>query len=166
MGKGSIAATMALVLLLAACGHDRPRRTATPEAPFHPAVGMLLPYVGPDGSLTRAQMEAGLRRDFAKADTNHDGCLDANEVRAVNELRWQEDASTASPLIDFQQNGCIDYDEFAATPRSVFDLLDRKGDGKLTPDELKAGGAKTSPAQQSSQQGHRHGGGNSPDGGN
>jgi Ca2+-binding EF-hand superfamily protein len=84
-------------------------------------------------------MEAGLRADFAKADTNHDGCLDANEARAVNEERWRQDESAASPLIDFEHNGCIDFNEFAATPRSLFDQLDKNGDGKLTPQELHPG---------------------------
>jgi Ca2+-binding EF-hand superfamily protein len=103
---------------------------------------MLLPYAAPDGSLTRAQMEAGLRRDFAKYDTHHDGCLDANQARIINESRWQEDGSTASPLIDFKSNGCVDFDEFAATARSLFDMLDPKGTGKLDAKLLKPGIAK------------------------
>ncbi len=171
------ATAMALLLLLAGCGlfgREAPHRRQTPDAPWHPAAAMLLAYVGTDGSLTRAQLEAGLRRDFAAADTNHDGCLDANEVRAVNDQRWKHDASTASPLIDFQQNNCVDFNEFAATPRTLFEQLDRNGDGKLTPDELKAAGAKPATKQQSDTQQRpqngRHrgggGGGNSPGGGN
>jgi Ca2+-binding EF-hand superfamily protein len=100
---------------------------------------MLDRYSDKNGTVTRAAMEAGLRADFAKADVDHDGCLDADEARAVNEERWQEDESAASPLIDFQHNGCIDFDEFAATPRSLFDQLDKNGDGKLTPEELHPG---------------------------
>jgi Ca2+-binding EF-hand superfamily protein len=100
---------------------------------------MLEKYAGKDGIVTRAAMEAGLRADFAKADVDHNGCLDADEARTVNEERWKESASTASPLIDFKHNGCIDFDEFAATPRSLFDLLDKKGDGRLTPAELHPG---------------------------
>jgi len=84
-------------------------------------------------------MEAGLRADFAKVDVDHNGCLDANEARAVNEERWKEGASTASPLIDFKHTGCIDYDEFAATPRSLFDQLDKKATGRLTPKQLHPG---------------------------
>lgn len=130
------------LLLLAACGsRERPRRPSF-ESQFHPPTTMLLAYAAPDGTLTRAQMEAGLHRDFDKADLNHDGCLDDNEVRLVNEARWKEDASTASPLIDFRHDGCVDYDEFAATARSLFDQLDRNGTGKLTAAQLKPGSAK------------------------
>ncbi len=100
---------------------------------------MLDKYADKDEVVTRAAMEAGLRADFAKADTNHDGCLEANEVRTVNEERWRVDESAASPLIDFEHNGCIDFDEFVATPRSLFDQLDKNGDGKLTPQELHPG---------------------------
>jgi len=101
---------------------------------------MLEKYADKKGVVTRAAMEAGLRADFAAADKNHDGCLDADEARAVNEERWKKNASTASPLIDFRHNGCVDFDEFAATPRSLFDQLDKNGDGKLTPQELHPGG--------------------------
>ncbi len=94
--RSLVSAATALLLLLAGCGlssHEAPRRPRAQDAPWHPAAAMLLVYVGSDGSLTRAQLEAGLRRDFAAADTNHDGCLDPNEVRAVNEQRWKQDAS-------------------------------------------------------------------------
>ena len=112
---------------------------------------MLDKYADKDGIVTRAAMESGLRADFAKADTNHDGCLEPSEARAVNEERWREDASAASPLIDFEHNGCIDFDEYAATPLSLFDQLDKNGDGKLTPQELHPGRkppAKTGQSQQ------------------
>jgi hypothetical protein len=129
---------------------------------------MLLPYAAPDGTLTRAQMEAGLHRDFEKADVNHNGCLDDKEVRAINQQRWTQDASTASPLIDFKQNGCFDFDEYAATARSLFDQLDRDGTGKLTAQQLKPGSKKPDQSNQpdqppSSGNGHHRGG--SPSGG-
>lgn len=142
MGRRVGAAAGGLALVLACCAGG-PRHARDQEAPWHPPVAMLLAYVGKDGSLTRAQLEAGLRRDFAKADTNHSGCLDENEVRAINEERWKQDASTASPLIDFKHNGCFDFDEYAATARSLFDQLDRHGDGKLTPDELRPSGTRS-----------------------
>lgn len=106
---------------------------------------MLEKYADKQGVVTRAAMEAGLRADFAAADVHHSGCLDENEVRAINEARWKEDASTASPLIDFRHAGCIDFDEFAATPRSLFDQLDKKGKGILTAKELHPGHASGNP---------------------
>jgi hypothetical protein len=128
-----------LVFLVAGCIGARHRPAPTEE--WHPPSAMLEKYADKTGVVTRAAMEAGLRADFAEADKNHDDCLDADEVRPINEARWKEDASTASPLIDFRHNGCIDFDEFAATPRSLFDQLDKNGDGKLTPKELHPGRA-------------------------
>jgi hypothetical protein len=125
---------------LVACswgGSPKPPRKLPEE--WHPPAEMLEKYAGKDGIVTRAAMEAGLRADFTRADVDHNGCLDSDEARTVNQERWKESASTASPLIDFKHNGCIDFDEFAATPRSLFDMLDKKGDGRLTPAELHPG---------------------------
>jgi hypothetical protein len=126
-----------LSLFETGCIGPRHRPPLTEE--WHPPSAMLEKYADKAGVVTRAGMEAGLRADFTAADKNRDGCLDADEVRPINEERWKEDASTASPLIDFRHNGCIDFDEFAATPRSLFDQLDKNGDGKLTPKELHPG---------------------------
>ena len=134
-----------VVLLVTGCTSSPRPRHIRPEE-WHPPSEMLDKYADKNGIVTRAAMEAGLHADFDKADTDHNGCLDANEARAVNEQRWREGESTASPLIDFKHTGCIDFDEFAATPRSLFDQLDRSGDGRLTPAELHPG--RPSPAQQ------------------
>jgi len=88
----------ACALALSACASDKPHRKP-PEAPWHPATAMLTKYVkNPDGSLTRAQMEAGLRADFDAADKNKTGCLDTDETRTINQERLAEDQSTASRL--------------------------------------------------------------------
>ncbi|HEX3431764.1 MAG TPA: hypothetical protein VHT03_12855 [Rhizomicrobium sp.] len=125
-----------VVLLVSACSHN-------PSVPvgdeWHPPGELLERYADKNGVVTRAAIEAGLRADFAAADRDHDGCLDAEEARAVNEERWKEAASASSPLIDFLHNGCIDFDEYAAEPRSVFEQLDKDGDGRLTPNELHPG---------------------------
>jgi Ca2+-binding EF-hand superfamily protein len=127
---------MLAVLLLAGCGgHHRPPREEQPE--YRPARGILEAYdLNHDGTITRAEMEQGLHADFAKADVKRTGCLDADEARAVNDQRWQQDQSTYSPLVDFKGKGCIDFDEFAATARSLFDQMDVNGDGKVEPKEL------------------------------
>jgi hypothetical protein len=125
-------------LITAACGGS-PKPHDVPAAEWHPASELIEKYGDKDGVVTRAAFEAGLRADFAAVDTNHDGCLDEGEARAVNEARWKIAASATSPLIDFLHNGCIDFDEFAAEPRSVFEQLDKKGDGRLTPQELHPG---------------------------
>jgi Ca2+-binding EF-hand superfamily protein len=137
-------AMLAAALALSACGSDTPKQhrwypNGGPprNEDWHSPVAMLLKYdANRDGTLTRQELEAGLRAEFDAADKNHTGCLDPAEVREINEQRVKLDESAASPLIDWKNNGCIDFDEFATTARSLFEQLDKKGDGKLTPEML------------------------------
>jgi Ca2+-binding EF-hand superfamily protein len=104
---------------------------------------MILKYdANHDGTLTREELIAGLKAEFAAHDTHHNGCLDADQARAINEERVDEDQSVATPVMDWNQDGCIDYTEFSAAPYSLFDQLDLDHDGKLTPKELQRAGAK------------------------
>jgi hypothetical protein len=134
------AVLLGLALVLAGCaGGDRPPREPPEDKgkPFHPPIEILERYdADHDGTITRAEMEAGLKADFDAADTNHDGRLDADETRAVNEQRWSENASTTSTVVDWNQDGFVEFHEFAGTARSLFAELDADGDGKLTPKEI------------------------------
>jgi Ca2+-binding EF-hand superfamily protein len=124
-----------LVLLLAACGGQ----SQPPQAPaeFRSPRSILERYdANHDGIVSRAEAEQGLRAEFAQADAKQTGCLDSNEVRAVNDKRWQEDQSTYSPLVDFKQKGCVDFEEFAATVRSLFEQMDLNADGQVDQKEL------------------------------
>ena len=129
---------MTLALLPAACSGDRsPPDPREHQAPFHPPIEIVKRYdADRDGTLTRAELEAGLKADFAAADTNHDGKLDEDETRAVNEQRWSEGLSTTSTLVDWNHDGVVDFNEFAGTARSLFEELDKNGDGKLTAREM------------------------------
>ena len=103
---------------------------------------MLLKYdANHDGTVTRDELIAGLKAEFAAHDTQHNGCLDADRSAQINQARVDADQSTATPVMDWNQDGCIDYTEFSAAPYSLFDQLDRNHDGKLTPKELQRGGA-------------------------
>jgi Ca2+-binding EF-hand superfamily protein len=105
---------------------------------YRPVGSIVLAYdANHDGTVTRAELEQGLRAEFAKVDARGKGCLDADQARAVNQERWAKDQSTYSPLVDFKGNGCIDFGEFAAQPRSLFEQMDTNGDGKVTPEELR-----------------------------
>src|SRR5438128_2042541 len=65
------------------------------------AAALLLRYdANKDGVITRDEMEAGLKADFAAADTNGDGCLNPMEVREENNRRLAQDGPAASPLRD------------------------------------------------------------------
>lgn len=138
-----------LVMSLVACSSDnsKERRWYPNGKPrnedWHSPVTTLMKYdANHDGTLTRAELEAGLRVEFDAHDKNHSGCLDEEEVRAINAERTTSDESAASPLIDWKSKGCVDFDEYAATARSLFEQLDRNGDGKLTPDEVRPRGAR------------------------
>jgi hypothetical protein len=140
------AACLALALALTACAGGRGGRPQ-PNAPNGQApaptdreidIRLMLSYdENSDGTVTRQELEDGLRRQFAAADTKHLGFLDAEETRAENDRRAKANGTGASPLIDWNQDGVVDFDEFATTARSVFETLDKNMDGKLTPDELR-----------------------------
>lgn len=138
--RSAIIAVSFLCLIAAGCGGGRPDGPPPGhrEEEWHAPVQMLLKYVGPDGRLTRAQMEAGLRRDFDLADKNHSGVLEPDEARAVNEARWNEDRSAISPLQDWNGDGVIDFNEFAAAAHALFNELDQDHSGVLTTQQLRA----------------------------
>jgi hypothetical protein len=138
-------AVLAAVLLLAACGSRqrevppwlRPAQPPRDENYHGGPVAMLLRHdANHDGVLARSEMVAGLKADFAAADTRHTGCLDESQAAAINQQRIDADQSTATPLIDWNHDGCINYTEFSAAPYSLFDQLDRNNDGKLTSQEM------------------------------
>src|SRR6185437_6981019 len=75
---------------------------------------LLLKYdANHDGTLTRTELVAGLKADFDRYDTRHAGCLDPAQVAAINQDRITADLSTATPLEDWNQDGCVDLREFS-----------------------------------------------------
>jgi Ca2+-binding EF-hand superfamily protein len=168
-------------LALGACG-GRPqpppwlRPTEKPrDENYHGGnAAMLLKYdANHDGTLTRDELIQGLKAEFAAHDTHHNGCLDSEQAGAINQARVDADQSTATPVVDWNQDGCIDYIEFSAAPYSLFDQLDGDHDGKLTPKELqRAGAAKPKDAdatpperEEGEPRGRRRGGGEGGRGG-
>jgi len=120
---------------------------------------LLLKYdANHDGTVTRDELIAGLKAEFAGLDTHHTGCLTPDQVTEINQERIAADQSAATPLQDWNQDGCVDYREFSAAAYSLFDQLDRNGDGKVTPQEfnpLARPGANGIPTQPQAGRGRR-----------
>jgi len=143
-------AILLCALALAACGgrQQPPPWMRSAEKPrdenYHGGnAAILLKYdANHDGTVTRNELIAGLRAEFAAHDTHHNGCLDAEQAAQINQARVEADQSTATPVVDWNQDGCIDYTEFSAAPYSLFDQLDADHDGKLAPRELQRAGAR------------------------
>jgi hypothetical protein len=170
------AVALLAVLAFAGCG-----TTAPHSARWHPNGGpprdenwhspnaALMKYdANHDGVLTRAELLSGLRAEFNSYDTNHNNCLSADEVRAINQARVQQDASQATPLVDWNQDGCIDFHEYSGTALSLFDSLDTNGDGELTASEINPKSrslAKPKPEGEEPGGHHGHGRGGPPEGG-
>jgi len=134
------------VLTLAACAPARPREPSPYTTNYRPPRdenfnggpnAMLLKYdANKDGSLTRAELAAGLKAEFDSYDTKHTGCLDSDTVAAINSARIAADKATATPLQDWNQDGCIDLKEYSTAANSLFDELDRNNDGTISPQEF------------------------------
>ena len=121
-----------------------------------------------DGILTRTELLTGLKTEFDAYDKDRNNCLSVDEVRAINQQRVQLDASQATPLVDWNQDGCIDFHEYSGAALSLFDSLDTDGDGQLTAKELNP--STKSPGEPNGagpggRHGHGRGGGGGPPGG-
>ena len=163
------------ILVLAGCstpaphsGRWHPNGGPARDENWHSQSAALMKYdANHDGILTRTELLSGLKAEFASYDTNHDNCLSTDEARAINQQRVQQDASQATPLVDWNQDGCIDFHEYSGTALSLFDSLDTDGDGQLTAKELNPAvkGPVSPKAQPSGRHGHGRGGGQGGDGG-
>src|SRR5690242_6280082 len=98
----------AAILAVAGCaggrpGQQRPAQGA-PNAAMRPVseqeqnIRLMLSYdENSDGTLTRDELEAGLKRQFAVCDLNHDGRIDIKEMQAENDRRLRAFGTAASP---------------------------------------------------------------------
>jgi hypothetical protein len=132
---GVVAAGAAIALGALAGGLSAAERL---PAGLPPSAALLLRFdADKDGYVTKEEMEAGLKADYAAADTNSDGCINPAEIRAENALRLRRDSTQASPLVDWNLDGCVDLREFSNTAHSYFDLADRTKDGRVSQLELR-----------------------------
>ncbi len=143
--KHAVALVLAVVALAACSSDPKPGRWNPNAAPrdenWHSPSASLLKYdANHDGSLTRDELIAGLRAEFATYDTARKNCITPDQAQAINEMRVREDASQATPLVDWNQDSCIDFNEFSGTTLSLFATLDVNDDGVLSPQELRVRG--------------------------
>ena len=115
---------LATAPLLQACsmfgGTEPPPRRYASQA--NPDCARLQPLVvKEDGSLPRADMEAGLQASFKKYDTDGSGELSMTEVGPANDaLRALK--VNAAPVMDWNGDGRVNFQEFASGWRTMFDL--------------------------------------------
>ena len=140
-------AKIRLSLLLAApfvagCVHfgdSKPLRAETravPDAPLASACARLQPFFASGAkTLTREALDAGLKVEFAKWDKDGSGDLNGGEIDPLNDqLRRQSNG--ASPVMDWDGDGRINFTEFASGWRTMFDLCDVGHDNVVTVSEL------------------------------
>jgi len=164
-------------LVVAACGTTSPHTVRwhpnggppRDENWHSPAIALMKYDANHDGILTRAELLAGVKAEFEGYDTNHDNCLSTDEVREINQQRVRQDASQATPLVDWNQDGCIDFHEYSGPSLSLFDSLDTNGDGQLTAKEIsprskKPDDQKPEGGVPGGHHGHGHGDGQGGDG--
>jgi hypothetical protein len=164
--------TVLASLALLGCGttephHGRWSPNAVPrnEDWHSPRASLLRFDANHDGVLTRTELITGLKAEFNLFDTSHKNCLSSDQARAINQLRVQQDASQASPLADWNQDGCIDFNEYSGTTLSLFDSLDTNGDGQLIATELNPSNRQPRENPTGEQGRGRHGRGNGGGGG-
>lgn len=143
------AASVAAIFVVSEASAQRSRLSAG----IPPSATLLLRFdADHDGIITKDEMEAGLKADYAAADSDGNGCLSPAEVRVENERRIKQDGQQASPLVDWNIDGCVDMREFSNTAHSYFDLADRSKDGRLSSNELRGPSAPIPPRVQPTRQ--------------
>ena len=132
-----LAIRYSLFAVLADCTSTLPPGPGGLPAERAANIGALMRLDGnSDGLLDRVEVDSGLRREYAVADGDRDGRLSADETGDENARRWRADGTAATPLIDWNQDGAVDFLEFANATRGLFDMADSDHNGALSLDEL------------------------------
>lgn len=99
------------------------------------AMCLLQPFVtNADGSLTKAQLDAGVTARFKAADMNGNGNLEFAELDAVNTARARTCDQTS--LVDWSGKGQVRMADFGARYYTAFEMSDIDGNGVATHDEI------------------------------
>jgi len=102
-----------------------------------PTANLLLRYdTDQDGVVSRVEMDAGVGADYALADTDKSNCISGQEIRTENDRRLNRDGGVASPVADWNLDGCVNMNEFGSSIRNYFSYADRSEDGLVSAVEL------------------------------
>lgn len=123
---------------VAACGtSSKTSLKVTPEqrAANSPSRCLLGPFItNADGSITYAQMQAGIDASFAAADLDGDGRLTYEEISRVNQQR--QGTCDQTSLVSWDGTGVIRRQEYGSRYETAFIAADRDRDGLATAYEL------------------------------
>jgi hypothetical protein len=102
-----------------------------------PTANLLLRYdTDQDGIVSKVEMDSGVGADYALADTDENDCISGQEIRDENDRRLNRDGGVASPIADWNLDGCVNMNEFGSSIRSYFSFADRSRDGQVSTAEL------------------------------
>jgi Ca2+-binding EF-hand superfamily protein len=119
--------------------------TAAAVLTLSPALAQS-PEALPDRPITRAEVIAGLKRQFAAMDANHDGTISRDEFEAYH-ARQAASGGDAGPFAhvgshwfdkaDANGDGRVTLSEAEARPLQLFDMADADHDGTVSLAERK-----------------------------
>ncbi len=103
-----------------------------------PTASLLLRYdTDQNGVVSRAEMDTGVNTDYELADADGNDCIAGPEIRAENDRRLSRDGGVASPIADWNLDGCVNMNEFGSSIRNYFSYVDGSGDGQVSSVELR-----------------------------
>jgi hypothetical protein len=129
---------LAAAPLLQACsmfgGEASPPRRYASQG--NPDCARLQPLVtSADGSLARADMETGLTLAYKKYDVDGSGQLSMSEVAPANDALRAQNVN-ASPVMDWNGDGRVNFQEFAGGWRTMFGLCAHGGGDVVTKNDM------------------------------
>ena len=95
-----------------------------------------------DGQITRDEIDAMAKKNFAEADTNGDGFLSEEEISEHRQMKREARKAERYARMDTDKDGKLSEAEFAVRGQTMFERLDSDGDGVATNAEIEAFKAK------------------------